>query len=97
MRGLPLEHMTKHASLRCQQRAIPALVVDLLEQFGSLVPTCGAERIIFDKAAIRRLRRHFGGTRGLRILEPWLRYYAVVGDDGRFITVARQTRRIWRK
>jgi hypothetical protein len=90
------EAMTMHAQERLQQRAIPPLVITLLEQCGSLIRSCGADRLIFDKAALKRLKRHLGGERNLRVIERWLDVYAVLGDSGRIVTVARQSCRFWR-
>jgi len=88
--------LSNHARERLQQRAVPPFVVDLLDQFGSVIRCCGADRLIFDKAAVRRVKRHLGGNRGLRMIEPWLSIYAVVADSGHLITVAHQSRRHWR-
>ena len=88
--------VTLHAQERIQQRAVPPLVIELLEQFGSVVRSCGADRLIFDKAALKRLKRHLGGDRNLRLIERWLDVYAVISDDGCLVTVAHQTRRHWR-
>lgn len=85
--------MTAHAEIRLQQRGIPSFIVTLLETCGSSVRCNGAERLIFDRAALRRLVKHLGGERNLRIIEPWLNVYAVVGADGAVITVAHATRR----
>ena len=84
--------VSTHAQERLQQRAIPPLVIELLEEFGSPIRSHGAERLIFDKAARRRLTRHLGGPRSLRMVEPWLDVYAVVADDGRLVTAAQQRR-----
>lgn len=89
-------HPTRHARERLQQRAIPPLVVELLEQFGSAARCGAAERLTFDKAARRRVARHLGGERSLRMIEPWLHVYAVVSDSGRLITVAHGDRRLQR-
>jgi hypothetical protein len=88
--------MSLHAQKRLQQRAIPPFVVTLLEQCGSVIRCCGADRLIFDKAALKRLKRHLGGERNLRVIERWLDVYAVLGDDGQIITVAHQSGRHWR-
>lgn len=72
------------------------LVVNLLEEFGSSLRSRGAERLIFDRQARARLRRHFGAREGLRSIERWLKVYAIVGDDGRVVTVAHQYRRFMR-
>lgn len=88
--------VSAHAQARLQQRAIPPLVLDLLQEFGSGFRSHGAERLIFDKAAVKRLKRHLGGDRGLRVIERWLRVYAVVGDSGHLVTVAHRTRHLRR-
>lgn len=88
--------LTSHARERIQQRAIPPLVVGLLEEFGTVTRCGNADRLTFDKAARRRLARHLGGPRGLRMIEPWLGIYAVVGDGGHLITVAHRDRRFRR-
>lgn len=87
---------TRHARKRLQQRGIPPLLIDVLDQFGSVMRCGGAERVFFDKAAKRRLRTHPDGRRILQIAERWLRVYAVVGDDGFVVTVAHQHRRFRR-
>jgi hypothetical protein len=79
---------TTHAQARLQQRGIPPMVVDLLMQFGSPSRCGGAERLMFDKSAVKRLRRHFGGDRGLNIIARWLSVYVVIGDNGHLVTVA---------
>lgn len=87
---------SRHAQQRLQQRAIPPLVVDYLEKFGSRMRCGGAERLFFDKEGRKRLSRAVGGPRGLRTIEPWLDVYVVVGDCGRIVTVARRDRRFRR-
>jgi hypothetical protein len=88
--------MTSHAEERRQQRAIPFHVIELLHRFGSSFRCRGADRLIFDSAARRRLRSHLGRTRDLRPVERWLRVYLVVGDDGQVVTVGYRTKRMWR-
>jgi hypothetical protein len=83
--------LTAHAQTRLQQRAIPPLVVDLLMRFGSPFRCGGAERLMFDKSAVKRLRRHLGGPRGLKVIERWLNVYAVVGDNGTLVTAAHRS------
>ena len=85
--------LTHHARARLQQRAIPPLVIGLLEQFGSVARCGGAERLTFDKAARRRLARELGGSRSMQIVERWLSVYAVVGDNGHLVTASHRTRR----
>lgn len=88
--------MTSHAQERLQQRAIPSLVLDLLEECGSIARTRDGESLFFDKAARRRLRHRLGGERGMRMIEPWLGIYAVVGDQGLVITAGHRQRRLRR-
>ncbi|MGY3581407.1 hypothetical protein ACVIGB_000523 [Bradyrhizobium sp. USDA 4341] len=83
--------LTTHSRTRLQQRAIPPLVVDLLIQFGSASRANGAERLMFDKSAIKRLRHHLGGDRGLKVVERWLNVYAVLGDNGLLVTAAHKS------
>ena len=43
-------HMSQHATVRSQQRAISQMQVDLLMQFGTSEPAGdGASRVFFDK------------------------------------------------
>jgi hypothetical protein len=72
---------SEHARARLQQRAIPPLVVDLLMQFGSPSRCGGAERLMFDKQAVKRLRQHL-------FVERWLNVYAIIGDNGNVVTIA---------
>ena len=78
---------TLKAARRLQQRAIPPHVVDLLEQCGSVERGSQADMLFFDKAAKRRLTHHLGGKRSLRLIEHWMSVYAVIGDNGKIITV----------
>lgn len=87
---------TTHAALRLQQRAIPAFVVELLERCGTEVRCGDADRLFFDKAAKKRLKQYLGGDRALQLIERWMGVYAVIGDNGRVITVAHQSSRIHR-
>ena len=90
------EHIKHHAATRSQQPALPPFVLDLLLDYGTAARCGGADQVFFDKAAIRRLRSHFGGERGLRLVEHFLNAYAVVPDDGSIVTATRRTRRVHR-
>ncbi len=85
---------TRHAEARLQQRAIPPFVLDLLQSCGSTMRCRKADRLFFDKAARKRLKRHLGGARSLRVIEKWLNVYAVLSDDGGVITVGHRSKRI---
>lgn len=86
-------NITRHASQRLQQRAIPERVIDLLEEFGKSSRSPGADSIYFDKSARRKVLARFGGPRNLRHLERWFNTYAIIGDDGRIVTVGYRTKR----
>jgi hypothetical protein len=87
---------TRHAQIRLQQRSIPFVVVDLLQTFGSESRAGkGAVRFIFDRRAKGRLCKHLGGNE-FKHFERWLNAYAVVGDAGEIVTVARVTKRFRR-
>lgn len=86
--------LTAHAEARLQQRAIPPLVLDFLLEYGATMRCGEADRYYFDKAARKRLSRSLGGDRALRLVEPWLDTYAVVGDrNGRIVTTGHRTGR----
>lgn len=84
---------TKHAADRLRQRAVPIIVVELLERFGTAMRCGDADRLFFDKSAKKRLKRYLGGERNMHLIERWLGVYAVIGDNGRIVTVAYQTDR----
>ena len=88
--------LTKHATARTQQRAVPPLVSDLLVDYGSSMRHAGADVYFFDKQSLGRLKRALGGSRGLDVIARWLNTYVVVGDGGEVITVARRNMRLKR-
>lgn len=87
--------ITKHATHRMQQRAIPELALEMFERFGSTMRHQGAEILFMDKAARKRIAQAFGGQRACRVLEPWLNTYVCM-EDGRVITVAHRKGRLKR-
>jgi hypothetical protein len=88
--------LSRHARRRLQQRSIPMSVLDLLEEFASVSRSHGAERLFFDKAARRRLRRELS-TDAARFYERHMNVYAVLSDSGTIITVGHRTKRFKRK
>lgn len=91
--GETIVKLTKHASIRQQQRGIPSIVVDLLLDYGTFTRTGeGATMYYFDKMSRRRVRTYAGPLSGQ--FEEYLDYYAVVASDGRVITVAPRIKRI---
>lgn len=76
---------TVHANIRCQQRGIPPLVVDLLLEFGRREHDhAGAEIVYFDQRARKRIETYAGELIGK--LSSHLDSYAVVAVDGKIIT-----------
>ena len=89
--------ITQHAQLRMQQRAIPPLVEQLLDEFGEQrFDGHGGVIYYFSKKSRRRMEREMGRD-PVRVLERYLDYYKVEGSrDGCLITVAPRCRRIRR-
>jgi hypothetical protein len=85
--------LTKHASVRQQQRGIPPIVIDLLLDYGT-VKRAGKNTTThyFDKASRRRVLAYAG--RLSTLFEEYLDYYAIVGNDGSIITVAPRIKKI---
>lgn len=85
--------VTKHASVRQQQRGIPPIVIDLLVNYGTVERSGkGATTHYFDKTSRRRLRAYTG--RLADVIEPYLDCYAIVSDSGDVITVAHRLKKL---
>lgn len=85
--------ISKHASIRQQQRGIPPIVIDLLQSHGTI--ECAGKDVTtyyFDKASRRKVLAYAG--RLARALEEFLDYYAVVGSNGQVITVAPRIKKV---
>lgn len=88
--------MTRHAEIRMQQRAIPPLVTEWLDQFGATAyDKHGAKRRFFDKQSRKRLTRAVG-KKVVNQLSKELSAYMVVSDDKAVLTVGYRTKRIKR-
>jgi hypothetical protein len=72
--------MTRHASARQPQRAIPPLVVDWLLAYGMREKSFGAVKVRFDKRARRDLSRDVG-KRALSLMSKYLRTALVVDPE----------------
>jgi hypothetical protein len=88
--------MSCHALRRSRQRSVPAFVVDLLEEFGAAERCGGAERLFFNRTARERLRARIVAKQEVCRIERYLNCYAVVGDNGRVVTVGWRTKRLKR-
>ncbi len=89
-------NLTHHAEIRFAQRGIPPFILEFLCRFGASERCNDADKLFFDKRSKKQLKSHLGGARSLRLIEPWLGAYAVLGDDGTVVTVGHRQKRIKR-
>lgn len=89
---------TGHSEKRAQQRCIPPLIQDLLDQFGQRqYDGRGGLIKFFNGKSIRRMERAIG-RQPVRCLSPWLDAYKVVSTlDGDTITIGHRYKRINRR
>lgn len=88
---------TAHAQRRAQQRSIPAMVDQLLDQFGEeMHDGHGAVIVYLSKASIRNMERELG-RRPVSKLSEWHDAYKVRSTSGLTLTVGHRDRRIWRR
>ncbi len=83
---------TKHAELRLRQRAIPAIILEWLDEFGAHTKQNGSELVFFDQESRRRLQRYLG--RLYARVEEFLDAYAILSQDGDVITVGHRYKRM---
>ena len=85
--------MTKHASIRAQQRAIPAQVIDWLGEHGSrLHDHRGAVIYYFNNKIRRQLASCYGCRRVAKLGNKLNAYLVVSGDE--IITVGYRHKRL---
>jgi hypothetical protein len=88
---------SNHATIRSQQRGIPPLILELLDDYGTEEHVgAGCTVRYFDKKAIRRMGSAIGRVVVAR-LAPWHDCYKVVSSDGCAITIAHRFRHLRRK
>ena len=89
-------NMTRHASTRSQQRAIPQIMIDLLLQFGKSESSgAGFVKIFFDRQSRKRLASYAGPIASL--LDEHMNLYVVIDKDMKIITVGHRLERIQRQ
>ena len=89
--------MTYHAAARSQQRGIPPLIVQWLDQFGEeLYDGHGAIIRYFSRASRRAMERQFGSN-PVKKMSEFLNAYKVENHEGTVITTGHLTKRIKRK
>jgi hypothetical protein len=90
-------NMTQHAAVRSQQRGIPPLIDQWLDQYGEEVyDGHGGIRLYFSRASIRTMEREFGREPLARLSEYLNSYKIASSHDGQTITVGHRIKRIRR-
>jgi hypothetical protein len=90
-------NMTHHAAIRSQQRGIPPLINQWLDQFGEEeYDGHGGVRRYFSRASIRAMEREFGREILSKLAEYFSSYKVASSHDGCTITVGHRTKRIRR-
>ncbi|QQZ28698.1 hypothetical protein HMY34_07975 [Thiothrix subterranea] len=91
-------NMTHHAAARTQQRCIPPLIDQWLDQFGEKsYDGHGGVRLYFSQSSVRTMERTYGREPIHKLLPDYRNVYKVVStQDGRTITVGHLTKRIKR-
>lgn len=87
-----------HAAVRAQQRCIPPLVDQWLEQFGEEKHDGhGGVLLYFSRASIRTMERAFGRA-PIRKMAEYLNAYKVESShDGHVLTIGHRIKRIKRR
>ncbi len=90
-------NMTYHAAIRSQQRGIPPLIVQWLDQFGEeQFDGHGAIIRYFSRASRREMEREFGSDLVSKLAQ-YFKAYKVENHEGTVITTGHLTKRIKRK
>jgi hypothetical protein len=90
-------NMTYHAVIRSQQRGIPPLIVQWLDQFGEeQFDGHGAIIRYFSRASRREMEREFGSDLVSKLAQ-YFKAYKVENHEGTVITTGHLTKRIKRK
>ena len=85
---------TRHLEKRMQQRSIPPLIVQWLEEFGEEVHDHHGGIILhFTRRAKRQLQRAVG-REPVRRMNEWMSTYLVISTDGTRITAGIRYQRI---
>lgn len=87
--------LTNHARIRCQQRGISPMEIDLLIQFGATEKSYdGTVKHFWNKESRRRLETYTG--RRASKADARLNWFVVVGWTGAVVTTGHRTKRITR-
>lgn len=89
-----MQLLTRHASIRMQQRGITPDTVDALLAYGTReYDHRGAKVVYFDKQARSKMLAKVG-VADYKLIEAKLNAYAVLSDGGDLITVGHRHKRI---
>lgn len=90
------DRITEHAATRVRQRGVDPVVLDVLLAYGTGVHDhLGAEILVFDRKAFRRMERTLDAAL-VRRAESSRGLYAVRSMDGAVVTVGHRTRKLKR-
>lgn len=85
---------TRHGIARMQQRGIPPLIIQWLQDFGREAHDGHGGRILwFDKPARRRVESA-AGREPVRRMHEWMNSYAVFGENDDLITAGRRYKKV---
>jgi hypothetical protein len=88
-------NMTHHAFIRSQQRGIPPLIDQWLDQYGEEeYDGHGGIRRYFSRASIRAMERDFGHRPVAKLAEYFNSYKVESSYDGKTITTGHRTKKI---
>ena len=91
-------NIRSHAATRAQQRGIPPLISQWLDQFGEeQFDGNGAVVRFFSHASIRAMEREFGGAPVRKMAEYLHAYKIESSHDGHVITIGHRTKHINRR
>ena len=82
-----------HAQIRKQQRAVPQIIVEWLQDYGCVTRKEGADVYYLDKKSRRKLKKDIGSV-PYRRMEDLLDAYVVIADDGSIVTVGWRYKRL---
>lgn len=82
--------LSKHASIRLQQRGLPDLVVDQLLDFGKYISRGNVYTVIFDKKSIKNIRKYGGSEFVSLVNKKYGNAYLILGKDNTLITAGWQ-------
>jgi hypothetical protein len=91
-------NLTKHAAGRSQQRGIPPLVIEWLQDFGEEAHDgAGCIKRYFSKASLRAMERAFGRQPVSKLNQYMSAYTVESASNGAIVTVGYRRSRIRRK